>query len=215
MLIYKITNRVNGKVYIGQTSLTLEKRWVTHVSKAKRRDELKHLYFYRAIRKNGAELFRREVLCEVPDELANFYETLFISACQSFPPELGFGYNMTEGGHGTGIGKNHPRFGKHQSRKSREKNRQAHLGRNEWWTPERRAAMGERVRKNNPSVSDCAPYRYTIEELVNCGHGATEILKILDTQGFKGSYQSLTHFLKRSRRSECNLSKEMAASAAA
>lgn len=32
MLIYKITNRVNGKVYIGQTSLPLEKRWATHQS---------------------------------------------------------------------------------------------------------------------------------------------------------------------------------------
>ncbi len=215
MLIYKITNRANGKVYIGQTSLPLEKRWATHVSKAKRRSELGHLHLYGAIRKYGPEAFDRKVLCEVPDESVDFCETVFIAACQSFPPELGCGYNMTEGGHGTGRGKNHPRFGKHQSRKSREKNRQSHLGRNEWWTPERRAAMGERVRKNNPSVSDCAPHKQIIEGLACQGYKATEILKILATQGFKGSYQSLTHFLKRSRRSECNLSKEMAASAAA
>lgn len=28
--IYKITNQINNKVYIGQTSRTIEKRWKDH-----------------------------------------------------------------------------------------------------------------------------------------------------------------------------------------
>ena len=27
MLIYKITNKINGKIYIGQTTRTLKERW--------------------------------------------------------------------------------------------------------------------------------------------------------------------------------------------
>lgn len=34
MVIYKITNDVNGKVYIGQTTFSISKRWGEHVKKA-------------------------------------------------------------------------------------------------------------------------------------------------------------------------------------
>ena len=33
MIIYKIVNNINGKIYIGQTIQTLEKRWKSHCSK--------------------------------------------------------------------------------------------------------------------------------------------------------------------------------------
>lgn len=32
--IYKITNQINNKVYIGQTSRTIEKRWKDHQKSA-------------------------------------------------------------------------------------------------------------------------------------------------------------------------------------
>lgn len=49
MLIYKATNNINGKIYIGQTTKTLEERKKYHKRDSKRIDNL----FYRAIRKCG------------------------------------------------------------------------------------------------------------------------------------------------------------------
>ena len=54
MIIYKITNKINGKVYIGQTSNTLEKRWWQHCHGTH-----KHI-IARAISKYGAENFKIE-----------------------------------------------------------------------------------------------------------------------------------------------------------
>ena len=54
MIIYKITCLVNGKVYIGQTSETIEKRFKRHVGYQKDEHDTK---FYRAIRKYGMENF--------------------------------------------------------------------------------------------------------------------------------------------------------------
>lgn len=35
-LIYKITNILNNKIYIGKTTQTLNARWLDHVAEAKR-----------------------------------------------------------------------------------------------------------------------------------------------------------------------------------
>jgi group I intron endonuclease len=64
MLIYKITNRVNGKVYIGKTNTTIAKRWRKHLNEAKWHD-LRHLYA--AINKYGKENFSVETV-EMCDE---------------------------------------------------------------------------------------------------------------------------------------------------
>ena len=48
-IIYKITNKVNGKVYIGQTTKSLKKRWTEHVYTNPTRKYLLH----KAIQKYG------------------------------------------------------------------------------------------------------------------------------------------------------------------
>ncbi|NFO99068.1 hypothetical protein FDC62_12905 [Clostridium botulinum] len=57
MIIYKITCKLNGKVYIGQTSETLQKRFKRHMGYQKNEHDTK---FYRAIRKYGVENFAIE-----------------------------------------------------------------------------------------------------------------------------------------------------------
>ena len=36
--IYKITNSINGKSYIGQTQNTIEERWKEHIKDSKKKD---------------------------------------------------------------------------------------------------------------------------------------------------------------------------------
>ena len=67
MFIYKITNKINGKLYIGQTIFTIEKRWHEHLLNSK----LDNQYLCRAIRKHGSENFEIKAIikCNNIDEL--------------------------------------------------------------------------------------------------------------------------------------------------
>ena len=91
--IYQITNDINGKIYIGKTEFSIEKRFKEHCSDAFReRNEKRPLYA--AMRKYGIEHFHIELLEETdnPEER----ETFWIEKKQSFK----FGYNATLGGDG-------------------------------------------------------------------------------------------------------------------
>lgn len=88
--IYKITNKVNGKVYIGQTRYTVEARWKQHQHKQDK------TYFHNAIRKYGVDSFTVETLEECDVELLNEREIFYISKYNTFD----YGYNLTIGGDG-------------------------------------------------------------------------------------------------------------------
>ena len=60
MIIYKITNNINNKVYIGLTTCSLEYRWSRHLTEAKNVNNKKHLY--KAMRKYGLELLPEDVV---------------------------------------------------------------------------------------------------------------------------------------------------------
>lgn len=96
MLVYKHTNLITGRSYVGWTSRTLPERWNEHVRKAnfgKERD----LHFKRAIRKYGASSFTHEVLRHVETKQeALFYEIFYIKLFDSRVN----GYNETDGGEG-------------------------------------------------------------------------------------------------------------------
>lgn len=91
MGIYKITNRINGKVYIGQ-SVNIQQRWYQHKSSFKNGNTL----LYQAIRKYGLENFCFEIIEECPQEKLNEKEIYWIDYYNSFNYENG--YNMTPGG---------------------------------------------------------------------------------------------------------------------
>jgi group I intron endonuclease len=95
-IIYKATNKINGKVYIGQTIKLLKNRKYSHKS-----DALKNrydIYFHRAIRKYGFDNFEWSILCKTDSvSKLNALEKFYIAAHR----KMGKVYNQTDGGDGT------------------------------------------------------------------------------------------------------------------
>ena len=112
MLIYKITNLVNGKVYIGQTSGTILHRWSQHPDKCCQK-------LYNAIMKYGKSNFKIEEIdiSETQEELNN-KEKYWIK----FYNSMENGYNIQEGGY----------KGRH-SEETKKKISEALKGSNNYW----------------------------------------------------------------------------------
>lgn len=90
-LVYSVTNRVNGKRYIGVTQQALMSRWSGHKCDAARGAARP---LQRAIRKYGADAFDVQALANYPSiEWAKAAEVYFIT---QLAPE----YNATKGGDG-------------------------------------------------------------------------------------------------------------------
>jgi len=153
MLIYKITNKINGKCYVGQTTGPLNRRWRNHLNP---RSNPK-TYISKAITKHGPTNFTIDVLSECSDlDTLNVAEKYFIDYFQSLSPD---GYNLTTGGEGKQYsdeskkkmslsrvgrspsketrlkmsenrkGSKNPFFGKKLSEEHKKKLREIHLGR--------------------------------------------------------------------------------------
>jgi group I intron endonuclease len=89
--LYRITNKINGKFYIGQT-VQPSKRWNQH-----RRDAANPtMIIHHAIKKYGNEAFEFEIIaeCKTWDD-ANELETLLVTQYNSLVPS---GYNVSLGG---------------------------------------------------------------------------------------------------------------------
>lgn len=91
MLIYKITNKINGKMYVGQTVQDLKKRWNSHCAKNNGCIRL-----HNSIKKYGKENFEVKVLvrCSSIEEM-NHRESYYIKLLNALSPN---GYNLTTGG---------------------------------------------------------------------------------------------------------------------
>jgi group I intron endonuclease len=154
MIIYKIQNKIDGKIYIGQTKKQLSRRIAEHI--------LFDSYIGKALRKYGIQSFEISVIDEAADrETLNDKELFWICFYDCKYPN---GYNFTDGGDGIEgykhteaailkikekralqvMGKeqylkhveylrSHPPFkGKKHSDESKEKNRKAHVGKSVW-----------------------------------------------------------------------------------
>lgn len=93
--IYKITNQINKKIYVGQTIGILSKRWREHCFQAK--EGSKTYYLYQAMRKYGIENFDIEEIEECSNDELNERECYWIKYYNSFGEG---GYNLTPGGYG-------------------------------------------------------------------------------------------------------------------
>lgn len=129
--VYLVRNKVNGKVYIGQTTDSVRGRWVSHQSAARRAG--RKPAFINAIRKYGAEGFDVVELGRAfdKDEL-NAMEIRAIWSHDS--TNKAYGYNITLGGEGGKWtderkvehslrvrGSNNGHFGKHHSDEVKQK----------------------------------------------------------------------------------------------
>lgn len=97
MIVYKYTNKINGKVYIGITSKSLHTRHREHMKSLK-----DGTYFHNAIKKHGIDAFDLQIIdkAETRDELCQL-EKHYIELYKSFAyRDDSKGYNCTIGGDG-------------------------------------------------------------------------------------------------------------------
>jgi hypothetical protein len=117
MIIYKTTNNVNGKIYIGQDYYNNPKYFGSG------------LIIQRAIKKYGIDSFKKEILerCKTQEELneREIYWIAFYNSC-----DKKIGYNISHGGQGGYLCKNCPeklRGENYYLNKLSEKDREIHL----------------------------------------------------------------------------------------
>lgn len=95
--IYKIINKINGKVYIGQTVSSLNIRWNGHVSSWRNNGKCQALYS--AFDKYGIENFEMQEIEQCDIGQLNEREKYWIKQYDSYNN----GYNITLGGDGHHI----------------------------------------------------------------------------------------------------------------
>lgn len=114
--IYKITNKINGKCYIGQSN-DIYRRWKQELAPNAKLNP----HLARAFEKYGIDNFDFEIIEECQRKQLNEREQFYIEIYHSIDPKLG--YNKTEGGDGN--------LGRHfiMSEEQKEKIRKANTGR--------------------------------------------------------------------------------------
>ena len=98
--IYKITNKKNGKAYVGQSN-NIERRFTQHCYKG----EKSRIPLDMAIQKYGKDNFAFEIIEECPLEKLNERESYWIKYYNTIEN----GYNCSEGGDQQSIGENNGR----------------------------------------------------------------------------------------------------------
>lgn len=96
--IYKITNTLNNKIYIGQTIKTVEKRFQQHKNNSNK-PYFSQIVLYKAFNKYGVENFICETIEEVENEQLDEREKYWIDYYDSYFE----GYNSTLGGRTTQL----------------------------------------------------------------------------------------------------------------
>lgn len=112
--IYKITNKINNKIYIGK-SINIKERWNEHIRESLLPEEKWALNkrgeqtpIHKAIRKYGKENFSFEVIEECSVEELNKKEIYWISLLNSSNREIGYNISFGGDGYNCGGGENAP-----------------------------------------------------------------------------------------------------------
>ena len=167
--IYKITNTITGKCYIGQ-AVDIRQRLMTHANNK----HIKKHVIYKAFEKYGIDNFEARVLLVIntfgktPDEIKkelNYHECFYIDLYDSYRN----GYNMTVGGDSTRLGYKH-------TKETIEKIRKAHKN----YTPK--------------AAKDASRKTYGYDVLTECMIEAESIAEMAHKAGV--DYRSIGHICK-------------------
>lgn len=170
MIIYKATNLINNKVYIGQTINTLEYRKDQHFRDSVSESRRKTNYFHNAIYKYGKENFIFEEIdtAETEAEL-NEKEIYWIAYYKSNIRE--YGYNLDSGG----------KSGSCKSEETKAKIGQTTL--EKWANPELAEKMLDGLRKGIHTVKERAKDNFVEFTCPVCNK--TYKMKLWETNGRK------------------------------
>lgn len=135
--VYKITNLVNGKIYVGKAT-SIKARWSKHKTAAIAKNPNDYTYFHKAMNKYGFDNFKVEQVAEYKTEReALDAEIFYIKEWKCRDKNIG--YNLTDGGDGASgfkhseetkikmseskkganVGEENPFFGKEHSEKAK------------------------------------------------------------------------------------------------
>ena len=115
-IIYKITNMLNNKIYIGKhTTADINDKYMGSGT-----------YIKKAYKKYGKKNFKKEILEETTKELLNDRERYWIKYYKFNKSK--YGYNRIIGGDGLGFGKDNTLYGTHPSDEVKEKCRIGNIG---------------------------------------------------------------------------------------
>jgi group I intron endonuclease len=184
MFVYLVTNKIDGKQYIGQTSKTVEARWQDHITV---RNRPSCSYLHNAICKHGADNFKIETLVQVGSKWEmDRYEIGMIKALNTKAPN---GYNLTDGGDGV--------LGFVFSEEQRRKVSEGLLGRK--MSEKARQKLLERNAGNKFSLGSKMPEEHRLKLIaLNTGSKPSEKTRMKMSEAQKGRKHLLETRLKMS-----------------
>jgi group I intron endonuclease len=167
MFIYKLTNTLNNKIYIGLTTESISERCRKRIAEAKYRDS-RNSYILNAIRKHGSEVFKVEQI-DTANSLKELQQKEIFYIQQYNSTDRKIGYNLTKGGEGN--------LGLKMSDETKEKIRQKRLGNK--WPEERKIKHSETLKSKNidrsKAIENCKLYnlktskkvgKYTLDNIL-------------------------------------------------
>ena len=177
MIIYKITNKVNSKFYIGKTTKSAEERFKRHFYNHK----TQNTYLYKSMRKHGFENFCIEILEETNIIDIDSREIYWIE-------ELSPHYNMTKGGDG-GDTSSSPNFKLGMSKRNTSGSNNSMFGRKRTDTAVYLSAAKDKMIAANRCPVICEGIEYKSVGEAEKAHIGISIRKRLDNPKYPEFYR--------------------------
>jgi group I intron endonuclease len=176
--IYRITNKVNGKFYIGKTTKPVEQRFKTHIYNSKKQNT----HLYHAMRKYGIDQFVIEQLELVANhDLLNEKERYWIA-------QLSPQYNMTIGGDG-GNTSSSPNYKFGMAKRDLSGNKNPMYGRKRNDTSKFLSAAKDKMMQANRCPVICEGIQYPSVGDAQTAYPGCNIRKRLDNPRYPNFYR--------------------------